>query len=292
MSNSNAARNNTHHLISVAEHLINMYKTLTDYKSDETAEDLITRKFRNLNDTLTGTLRTDLNERVKSVFDDILLTIIDTFNYEGIEHRSAFGLKTSVQAAFNSTVDFAISTESRLLLNKKQDLLSDIHTQLNNAITTELLIHKLVPTYDFRNVFTLGKVINRLQATGTTDVDSYPMNVRSVFEDSQMIQFAEVLQRISEQLDIPLALIPELLRQKKERNADKHHDKRVQEHINSQQGRSRQFQTFVKNQGLLRAFDENEMRHSQKMYEHYCRYGAVHWRRRYAMRSKTDSHSI
>jgi len=285
MNNANAAQNNSHQLIDIAKHLLNLYKISTGYQEVETSEKSITRNLNILNTTLSGTLRSDLVERLKQTFDTILLAIINGFRYAGGAHQCAVNLKPSVQETFNSIVDFTINIESRLLKDKKQDLLGDIHTQLTNAITSEMLIDELLPTFKFKSRFVLDEMINRQNPNYTRQIDTHPMNVRSTLIAAQLNQLAAILQRVSEQfsseqVNISMSAVLEMLHRKRERNDAKHYDNRIQAHIKTHQGNARQFRSFIASQGLLRAFDDNEINQTQKMYLDHCQVSAINWHKR------------
>jgi hypothetical protein len=195
-------------------------------------------------------------------------------------HQYASELKPSVQQTFNSIVDFTIDVETRLLKDKKQDLLGDIHTQLTNAITSEMLTEQLLPTYKFRSQFIIDEMMRRHRPNYVTVTDEHPMKVRSELREAQMRKLSKILERMDERFDIRIPVILEMLNQKRKRNDGKHYDSRIQAHINTHQGRSRQFRTFIASQGFLRAFDDTEISQTQRMYVDHCRYSAVEWHKR------------
>jgi ketosteroid isomerase-like protein len=283
--NINAAQNNDHQLIGIARHLLTHYKAIIEYQTKERIETSIARNFTILGTTLSGTLRSNLVERIKQNFDAILLAVIDGFGYESEGHQNAVYWKPSVQATFNSVVDFTINIESRLLKDKKQDLLGDIHTQLSNAITSEMLRDQLLPTFKFKSRFVLDEMINRQNPNYTRTIDTSPMKVRSTFNEEQLNRYAIILERVrrhfsSAQMEITMSVVLNMLLQKRERNDGKHYDSRIQAHIKTHQGRARQFRSFIESENLLRAFDDNEINQTQQMYAEHYQISSVDWHKR------------
>ena len=264
----------------LADHLITLYKTSTGYQESERSEKSITRHFQILSTTVSSTFRPDLIQRLKQIFDNILHAIIDGFRYQSGGHQAAVDCKPFVQKTFDLTVDFTISIESRLLLDKKQDLLSDIHTQLTNAITSKMLKYQLLPTFKFKSQFILDEMVRKHDPENASQTDSALVKARSTLEKAELDKLSTILERVSTQFDIQIPDILRMLQQKRKRNAEKHYDSRIQEHVRTHRGRSKQFESFLESEGLLRAFNQNEIQQTQRMYVDHCQISAVDWHTR------------
>jgi hypothetical protein len=276
MSNTNIKQNDIHPLFDVAHRLITIFQTATRYQPVISIENSVKCNFIKLNKVLLGTIHHDIVQRVKQHFDIILETIITSFIHPRAR-QNAMSWKPFVQETFDSIVEYTINVESRLLLDKKQDLLADLHTQLTNEMTSQMLMNRLLPTYVFKSEYKLEEMARRQNEPSRFRPDTRCMNNRTRFNEKQNQKLERILTDISRKFGIALPVMIEMIKHKKQRNDTKHYDKRIRAHVKTHQGRPKQLRSFLKTEGLLHAFDDIEIERSQKMYFNHCEIIRTDW---------------
>ena len=280
MNTATIRENNIHPLCDFACRLITIFKTAIGYREVARIENSIKCNLTKLNKVLLGTLKNDIIQRVKQHFDIILEAIITSFILPRQRQYTA-SWKPFIQETFDSFVEYVINIESRMLLDKKQDLLGDLHTQLTNEMTSQMLKNQLLPTYIFKSEGKLEEMARQQSQSAQSSMNTHRMTDREKYNEKQNVKLQKVLQDVCANFDdIPLPVIIEMMKRKKERNNAKHYDNKIRAHIKTKQGQTRELKTFLESQGLLRAFDDMEISRSQKMYSNHCEIISTDWHNR------------